>query len=607
MGILLLLIFLLLTPSVFAAEEFETAYNARYEVLANGKVNVTQDISLTNKLSNVYATRYSLTLRGNLIENIQAYDELGPLKTEIKQKDEETTIDLNFNQQVVGTGKTLKFKLTYTALDVAQKKGQIWEINIPRLAEKNQIDNYSLILAVPKSFAAPAYIKPNPVEQLVEENYNLFRFTKNQLSSSGVNAVFGEFQIFDFTLLYHLKNPGKGIGEIEIAIPPDTAFQKVTYQKIEPQPTNVRVDNDGNWLAKYFLNPKQKTTIIAKGKVKIFSQPQEFFPKPTSENLNNNLLPQKFWEVNNPLISQKAKELKTPKAIYDFVVKTLNYDSERVKEGTERMGALKSLEFPRRAICMEFTDLFIALCRAAGIPAREINGFAYTTNEKLKPIGFAADLLHSWPEYFEEKRKIWIPVDPTWEKTTGGIDYFSKPDLNHFTFVIHGASSQLPYPPGSYKSEEEPTKDVSVVFGEYEIEKEPELKVEFNLPSQIYWGIKNKGKITIRNYGPGAAYNLGIKIESNNVQIKYPQTFLANFSIFPPFAGEEIEVELKPKSLVKTFNEANITVFLNENKFVYPLKIIILPERILFLFLGATLILSLLIFLTKTKLCVKKD
>jgi len=598
--------YLRLNLPTFATEEFETTYNVNYQVLSTGKVNVTQDISLTNKLSNIYATQYSLILKGGLIENIQAYDEEGPLRTEIKQSNEETTVTLNFNQQVVGTGKTLKFKLTYVALDLAQKKGQVWEINIPRLAEQSSVDNCSLTLAVPKSFGKPAYIRPYPVEQSEEENYNLFRFTKNQVSASGVNAVFGEFQIFDFSLFYHLENPNRFQGETEIAFPPDTAFQKVTYQKIEPQPVNIRVDNDGNWLAKYYLNPKQKMMIIATGKVKIFNQPQEFFPPPSSENLKNNLLPKKFWEVDNPTITQKAQVLKTPKAIYDFVIKSLDYDFERVKEGAERLGALKSLEYPRQAICMEFTDLFITLCRAAGIPAREINGFAYTTNEKLRPTGLTVDILHSWPEYYDENRKIWVPVDPTWEKTTKGIDYFSKTDLNHFTFVIHGEDSQTPYPPGSYKKDENPSKDVWVVFGEYEKELEPELKVNFDLPSKIYWGMKNRGKIIVKNYGPTAIYNLKLKIEPRGVDLKYLQLPHLKLTILPPFASEEIQVELKPKGFINLSTGA-ITVFLNELQFTHPLGISFLPEKLVFPFLGIILVLSLLIFLTKTRFYVRKS
>jgi len=596
--------FFTLTTSAFGKEEFEVNYNTTYEVLTSGKTQVIQEVSLKNKLSNVYATQYSLIIKGGKIDNIQANDGEGPLKTEIKKVGQETIINLTFNQQVVGTGKTLNFTLRYDALDLAQKNGQIWEINIPKLGEKEEIDNYTLFLKVPKSFGQANFIKPPPVESNSEGNYNIFRFTKNQIILAGVNAAFGQFQIFDFNLSYYLEKPNSHLGEIEIALPPDTAFQKISYQQIEPLPVNVRVDNDGNWLAKYILNPKEKIIVKAKGKAKIFGQPQEFFPPPKKETLKNNLLPKKYWEADSPLIMQKAQELKTPRAIYDFVVKTLNYDFDKVEENPKRLGALQALSYPQSAICMEFTDLFIALSRAAGIPAREINGFAYTTNEKLTPLSLNTDVLHAWPEYYDEEKEVWMPVDPTWEKTTGGIDYFKRTDLNHFAFVIHGENSEFPLPVGSYKNSEIQEKNVQVTFGEYEEEKPPELKVEFNLPEKIYWGIKNKGEILIKNLGPGAAYRLNARIKSSGVELTSSKEFPFVLEILPPFASEKIEFEIKPK--FKDSFSPNLEVYLNDQKFTYSFKNGFSPERIVLLFLGGILLGVGFAILTKTKIYVRK-
>jgi len=588
----------------FASSEFETRYNVTYEVSPLGRVVVTQEISLTNKLSNVYATQYSLIIKGGQIENIRANDGGGPLKTEIKKIDQETIINLTFNQQVVGTGKTLNFNLTYDALGLARKSGQIWEISIPKLGEKEEIDNYTLFLKVPKSFGKPTFIKPPPVESNHDENYNIFRFAKNQIILAGVNAVFGEFQIFDFNLSYYLENPNSFLGEIEIAFPPDTAFQKISYQEVDPLPVSVRVDNDGNWLAKYVLSPKEKIIVKARGKVKIFGQPQEFFPPPDQESIKNNLLPRKYWESDNSLIIQKAQELKTPQAIYNFVVKTLTYDFNKVEENPKRLGALQALIYPQNAICMEFTDLFIALCRAAGIPAREVNGFAYTTNEKLTPLSSNTDVLHAWPEYYNENKKVWIPVDPTWEKTTGGIDYFKKTDLNHFAFVIRGESSEFPLPVGNYKNSEIQEKNIQVVFGQYEEEKPPNLKVEFNLPKKVYWGIKNKGETIIKNLGPGAAYRVNVGTKSNGVDLISSQEFPFVLEIFPPFASKKIEFEIKPK--FKNSLNPNLEIYLNDQSFVYSFKNGFFPEREILLFLGGALVVTGIIFLTKIKFYVRK-
>jgi Transglutaminase-like superfamily len=58
----------------------------------------------------------------------------------------------------------------------------------------------------------------------------------------------------------------------------------------------------------------------------------------------------------------------------------------------------------RKGDCGEHAVLFVALCRAAGIPAREVAGLAYESRAHL----FGG---HAWAEIFVENR--WLAVDPT--------------------------------------------------------------------------------------------------------------------------------------------------------------------------------------------------
>lgn len=566
-----LLLFLLLTtpPKALATAEFETAYNVRYEVDIDGITNVIQNVSLINKLSNVYATRYSFTSEAGRIENIFAEDALGSVQTTVERQGKTTTINLVFNEQVVGTGKTLKFTLKYDALDLASKNGQVWEITIPKLSSPSQIDSYNLTLAVPKSFGEPAFITPPPLSRKSEEKLNLFTFGKNQLVNSGASAAFGSFQIFDFTLFYHLKNPEILPAETKIALPPDTAYQRVFYEAIDPPPLNIKVDMDGNWLALYRLRGKEELDIKTSGKVKVFAQPQEYFLRPDQGILEANLKPDLYWEVDNEEIKSSTKRLSTPYEIYNFVIKTLSYDYDRVKKGATRFGAVDALKNPEDAICTEFTDLFIALARAAGIPAREINGFAYTTNERLRPLSLITDILHAWPEYWDKEKQVWVPVDPTWGETTGGVDYFTKLDLNHFAFVVHGASSQTPYPAGSYKLEDSAQKDIQVAFGEYEPDAPPQVEVDFDFPKRIFAGIETNGKVSIKNIGSTAIYNLPIRIESELVATDFSPQILA---VLPPFGNQAIEIKLTTSGWFKS-GQDSISILAGKEKFVYNIKI----------------------------------
>jgi hypothetical protein len=597
----LLLIFAFSVIPAFAFDEFTTDYRVRYQVLSSGRVKVNQEVTLTNKLSSIYASQYSLVLEGSQIENVQASDELGPLKIEIN-KDQNTTIILTFNQKAVGLNKSLNFNLSYEALDLAQNNGQVWEITVPRLSNDSPPDNFTLELAVPKSFGSPAYIRPVPIATNEDDNFHLYQFSKSQLLYSGISAVFGDFQLFDFKLSYHLENPYPEIGETEIALPPDTAFQQVAYQKITPEPLTVRIDEDGNWLARYRLEANQKYTVLAEGQVKIFSQPKTI--SFTDFDKEVYLQPQKYWETDNILIQATAKKFKTPRQIYDYVIKTLDYDYDRVRRETERQGALRALQNPVQSICMEFTDLFIALARAAGIPAREINGFAYTTNERLRPLGLEADVLHSWPEYWNEEKKLWTSVDPTWGKTTGGIDYFTEMDLNHFAFVIHGLNSETPYPAGSYKNTNLLSKDVEVVFGRNPLETPINLKVDFKIPKQIFWGLKTKGQIVVKNKGSIAVNETEASVSGQNLDLFFSKNNKIIIPTLPPFSKATIELSLKPAgfftpTIGNLILQANQEIFSQQVKINYWLPILIL-------FVVSLCLVSLLFLLTRRFVYGKK-
>ena len=235
-----------------------------------------------------------------------------------------------------------------------------------------------------------------------------------------------------------------------MALPPDTAFQHIVYTAIDLNPTRLMMDADGNWIATFSVNAQKDLTVTATGIATLFLKPT--MQSEPVQDLKQYLKEQPFWETNDPQVQLLAKKLKTPRAIYDYLVQNYDYDYQRLALGDQRRrGSAEALQTPANALCQEFTDTFIAIARAAGIPARELNGFSYTENTKLRPAKLTNDLLHAWPEYYDEERKLWIPVDPTWGKTTNGVDFFNKLDFSHIVFVIHGSSSEKPYSAGMYK------------------------------------------------------------------------------------------------------------------------------------------------------------
>lgn len=495
--IVFLLIFFVVFPvRVYSASNFSTDYSVTYNVLLSAKTHVTVNATLTNLSSEYYASSYKVQLGFKDIDNLKAFDSEGQITPVVVKNSKRSSIELTFNKRSVGLGRKLDFSLSFDTSEIAQSQGMIWEINIPGLSTQNDFTSFNAAVIVPSSLGNPAYIKPSVTPNISD---NKLFFTKEQLGTSGISIAYGNFQVYDFNLVYHLENKNLFPVRTEIALPPRTNYQDISYESLNPSPVNVTIDKDGNWLAEYVLSPSQNIDVKAKGKSVLFLNPKE--EALTTEQYNEYLKQKPYWESTNPKIKSIASKLKTPYAIYQYVVDNLKYDFSRVTEQKKRLGALNVLEDSSSAVCLEFTDLFIALARANGIPAREVNGYAFTKNTKERPLSLVQDILHAWPEYYDSVRKTWIMVDPTWGNTTGGIDYFYKLDFDHFTFAIKGFNSSYPVPAGGYKaSSNKNTKDVEVLPGK-DFKEKKSFSVSFDFPDNVYSTIPMKGEIKIKNTG----------------------------------------------------------------------------------------------------------
>lgn len=541
----------LLLASIFqnpvqAQGEFTVDSRVIYEVSDSGNALVSHDITLENNFSTLYATTYTLTLENIDVQSVKATEGIKGVNQEVQadlqKSGDKVDIKVTFPDAVVGKGAKRHFVISYNNGSFAVKTGEVWEVSIPRLSDPDSFRNYSVKLLIPSNFGLEAYVSPKPQSSSESDSVKVYVFGKNDVAQTGITAGFGQFQVFTFNLSYHLENPLNVSSRTQIALPPDTAFQKIYFSKLEPKPETVTIDSDGNWLATYKLSPRQRFDVTLSGSVQIFASFRNF-PKPTDGELSGNLKETEYWQVNDPQIKASAGSLKTPGAIYDYVSQNLKYDFTRVQPNVQRMGAKRALENPTQAICMEFTDLFIALARAAGIPARETNGYAYTENPELQPLSLVADVLHSWPEYYDREKGVWIPVDPTWGSTTGGVDYFTKLDLRHFAFVMHGKSATKPYPPGSYKLGSNPQKDVFVSFGKLPISRNSALTMSVSVKRNIPF-FSSLYNVSIKNPGPVALYSV------------YPTVYFDGkinsrdfIEALPPFSSYELAVRV-PFSLL---------------------------------------------------------
>ncbi len=563
--------------TVFAQERFSTSYTINYQFTEEEQAKVNAEIRIRNLTSRYYVSEYSLVLGSDSIVDIKARDQLGNLqttvaKTELDNGQQGTKIHVVFNQQSAGKDQELVWYLSYRDSSIIEKKGTVWQINLPKLALDQQIGRYNINLQIPTAYGDLLYISPEPNSSDQYEEYSVYSFSKEQFASKGVRAGFGPGQVYYFDLLYHLKNPSFSSAVTEIALPPDLPnFQKIVFDSIKPAPDSINIDSDGNYLAQYRISGNSTTTVRAKGWALITNR------SGVEASLSKELYlhEDKYWPVKDPQIQSLAGKIKSAtsgesanelaQAVYDYVVSELSYSKTRNAGGLERKGALQALEEKNNAVCMEFTDLFVTLARAAGLPARTVEGYAYAEDTSRRP-GSEEDVLHAWAQVFLPRRG-WVNVDPTWGSTTGQ-DYLNSFDTNHLAFVVKGKDSEYPYPAGVYKTDPDQFGDVSVRFGsekdlEYLNKNVPEPVLGFKSFPLSLGSHSFNSWITLKNNTGWTFYNSELHISGDFKPVDSEGNFV--FGTLPPYTSYSKKVKFASGSWLPKTGTVNLA--LNYNLF----------------------------------------
>jgi len=127
---------------------------------------------------------------------------------------------------------------------------------------------------------------------------------------------------------------------------------------------------------------------------------------------------ERFIEADDPRIVEIAQEVAAgetnpyllARAFYDYVV-----DTARYRLRGEGLQGARELVTSGMGECGDYAALFVALCRASGIPARPIVGYWAISG---------LNQTHCWAEFYVEPFG-WIPVDPTiGQKHPGMRDYY---------------------------------------------------------------------------------------------------------------------------------------------------------------------------------------
>lgn len=536
-----------LTKTALAADisKFDLKTETIYQYIDSDRTKVTINYTLTNLSSAFFASQYAVQLNsGTDMKNLKAFDSGGALVIESKTDGNKPQEVVTFKSPVAGVGKVQKWTVSYESSNLIKKNSSLIQVMLPPPAVDEFTTDYSVVLKIPETIARPVSVSPPAGKTQAGQ----LTWTKSDLKNSGIYSVFSTqkkvtpFVSYDFKINYSITNPKLVPVNVEVPLPPDTSYQKVFLQEINPRPLDVRVDNDGNWLAKYYLGSNAKVEITAKGQVALFQKPTvtTFTPKPDLKKL---VRPDQFWEVDNTGIMAEAKKYESVKEIYQGVLDNLKDRDVEKSPDARRSGAQYTLLVGKSASGQDYTDLFIALSRAQNVPAREVIG--------IIPSSLTRSLqLQSWAEYYQSESGSWRMIDPSLEAATKGLNYFSDWDLNHFALLIRGESSVKPFFP-NFSVKDSFNVSVTPSESELDIFSQPKVDIHPDIPKSATAGFPISGKLFIENSGPTAHNSEIIQLSSNDFSILTPTL---ETDILPPFASRVLDLKIQSSNWLNSTN-----------------------------------------------------
>ena len=270
-------------------------------------------------------------------------------------------------------------------------------------------------------------------------------------------SVQGETRKIDFTALVPKSIPGR---------------QNILSVSYSPKPSRI-FDENGNRYARFiFDKPEKQEKVKISVKAELFrydlftARKNRRQDSAGADEYRDFLRHEKYIEKDHRRIQEIAEgiegetEIEVVKNIYDYVLDNMEYSTL----GKKDWGAVKAVQLGK-GDCTEYSDLFVALCRAKNIPARVESGYT---------VGFSPTTTrHNWAEVYLQEYG-WVPFDPS----TGDVR----------NAIIRGkAFSNLP-PVYIYLSH---------------VRNDPVLG-KYNFAAYTYWGdkIKFSDSIEFKHFAP---------------------------------------------------------------------------------------------------------
>jgi transglutaminase-like putative cysteine protease/sugar lactone lactonase YvrE len=203
------------------------------------------------------------------------------------------------------------------------------------------------------------------------------------------------------------------------AIPQNRSSQEILNIAYSSDPSRTTTDKWNQPIAHFstqFLKPGEKTVNIMTVQAKIYEIMYHIFPekvgslKDIPKKIYNKYLQDgSKYRIHDPFIQKSAKEAVGDEKNPYWIARNI-FDYLRYKLHYERVGGWNIAPTVLRrgsGSCSEYTFVYIAMCRAAGVPARYVGSVVVRGDDASLDYVY-----HRWVEVYLPNYG-WIPVDPS--------------------------------------------------------------------------------------------------------------------------------------------------------------------------------------------------
>lgn len=449
---------------VYAAGKFETTITREFYLNEDLGVDVKETEVIYNNTSNLYIPAGSDQVFEILAieEGVEANEEVlqraldsarltyNGSVLEFVPEIQESRVNLKTKfPSSLNPGESVRYEFEYTHYGMLEENGALKDFFLNGFAGSSEFSNetnlttYNTKIFVPNTYKQTNFVLPEEYSKTEENGFDVYSFGQEDLIENYVWIQFGKTQFYRFRMTQRLNaseriNTGNN-NSYEIVLPRSVneakIIQTVYFSKIEPEPDWVKEDAEGNLLAGFLVPSNKSIDVVIEGYAKIARAndlPVDLgnLSQVDKESFDGYLGEAEYWEVSDPSILaqvskfEKSDDIRTlVENTYNFVIDRIDYSEVKRFGINQRQGAVSTLN-GGAAVCMEYSDLFLTLMRAQGVPARAAFGYGYDPKQPA-----TAQEAHQWVEVYSPALGRWISVDVTWGETG---DALIGGDMNHF-------------------------------------------------------------------------------------------------------------------------------------------------------------------------------